>query len=673
MKWAGVILLLLTAPFVQASGYHDATADALKDFATLSPVEKFNAVYFWLGDVPEDDRPGFIKAFAGHVNSLSRDPAASFPQVVAKKDLSILRVDGSRYDWFRGTVKQLTDANPYGVVQVKLTFPWHGGVWPGDGVHYAAKAFDHDIVLPFVPARWFVWQTGIQADRKPGYYDFLGLTKRDDFDKLIGFNRKVFEDARRSEYLEAAAKSGVAKQPRRVGIFPAIEGRKYVTFDSALAIKGKNPLRVLNDDFKHDAEELIGFLPNGFLVWFLCTDKGVRQDSAPDFIGGDKTSLSNDSRIHINKSCLGCHYRKEFGGHHGVVEFKPHFRELFAKSPLLSPDYFALEDVRKKYTRAFSKAIEVDRSLHAEAVLQATGLEADLWAKQVTSIFDVYDAGATAREAALFLGCSEKTVVRMLERYAKSTGQLDLVLGLFVSGKAIPRDQYHEVYPELYRIFLARNKDEDAKDVRIDEGVRLPDGEFRDARHDAVVRPVASGRTMRHGSPSAILPIARIRVRDELLSTASIRHSAVYSWVRTDDESRIAGGVGRDATTAEGSQQFAASDGKPDASDGAARRQRPVERTATRQCIADQLCIVSHGGQFAWQGEFVYYVQRLGHSELVARAIRKDHRTGIGRNNAPQRREEDEPGGGGQVGDIACAEVRRRKGTGGEGQGITCT
>jgi hypothetical protein len=52
----------------------------------------------------------------------------------------------------------------------------------------------------------------------------------------------------------------------------------------------RNAVRQLDKDYKHQAEEVYGFLPNGLFVYFLVRRRGTRQDSAPDKIGSDKTA-----------------------------------------------------------------------------------------------------------------------------------------------------------------------------------------------------------------------------------------------------------------------------------------------------------------------------------------------------------------------------------------------
>lgn len=454
-----VVVLLATTSMsfgqvVANSGYHLAYAVATEDLNRIAPYDRYGAVYFWLGDVDKDARPTFIKSFAGHLNSLSRE-TTPVPVYVVSKDLTVLRVNFRDMLWPEKVVAKLVDVDPYYLHRVEIKELYPGGYWT-DGKHYPAGAFNVHKYVPVLPARFFVWLTSIQEGRDPGYYDFLEIKDRNDFHKVVGFNEKVFEDAKRNEQLDVALRSGISQQPRRVGIFPSLEGRVYITFDSKEAVREKNPLRVLDrKTFKHDAEEAFGFLPNGFLAWMLNKADGERQNSAPDFIGYNKLSISNDGRIHINLACLHCHYSKGMKGSNGLIDFKPLFRSSVDTAPLASYDYDKLEEFRRKYTKEIARDILLDKMRHAYAVKEATDMEADVWAKSVVDIYADYDDGATMQEASTYLGCTEKELRASLLHYAFKTKKLDptFLIWLRAEPDKIPRLQYHEIFPELVKTF----------------------------------------------------------------------------------------------------------------------------------------------------------------------------------------------------------------------------
>jgi hypothetical protein len=235
--------------------------------------------------------------------------------------------------------------------------------------------------VPVVGGLWFLQQTAIQFGRTPGYYDFLGVKDRDGFEKLIGFNAKLNEESRRVALLEAVAVSGVAQQPRRIQIDNTIgDTRYYRTFDNDKAVDEANPLRVFDDkNFKHKAEEAIGSKPDGWLAWGLFQADGTRQDSAPDFIGGDRTSKSNDLRIHVNLACWRCHTAEQLGGKAGLQDIRQWVRGHPPTLPplgLQSPDYALRKQFAQEYGRPIIPVLERDRLTVAEKVKSVTGLDA---------------------------------------------------------------------------------------------------------------------------------------------------------------------------------------------------------------------------------------------------------------------------------------------------------
>lgn len=487
MEW---VLLLLPALVEPAGGADPAAAfaAAAADVARLPVDARGRIRYLTLMHLPPAERLQAIQALAGHVQGLSRESDLVPPAIVPGTALGLLRIDLDDYGWARDLWEQLAEADPY--FQVKVTSEvvvrdvervWAGGKWPGDGKVYAAGAFRYQdkerkattvtalapwagdqasraaLVLattskaPIVRGDWFLYQTAAQVDRKPGYYDFLGIKDRATFEALIGFNAKLVADARRKELLEAVADSRVSQQPRRIGAFNTVGGLKYWrTFDSKAAIDKKNPLRVLDGAFEHDAEESFGPLPNNFWAWGLFDDKGKRQDSAPDFIGPDRTSSTNDGRIHVGLSCIRCHYDARMGSSAGLQNVDAWARGLFTGTlRLQSPDYNVLKDLRQKYLRDLEGPIKDDRQAHGRAVKEATGLEADAWAKIYSQTYAAYEAPVTLDRAARELGLGARELGDRLQSYLQRTGSLDPVLAALMRGQRIPVRQYEEAFPLL--------------------------------------------------------------------------------------------------------------------------------------------------------------------------------------------------------------------------------
>ena len=464
----GALALDLAGP-VRAS-FDDAYLIAAADLARLPIEEQLYAVYLWQGDVPEDKRIEALRILSGHVNGLSREPAIAVPVPVCT-DFSVIRASAKKYAWLRQVTEDLIDADPFSVQQIKIE--WPGGLYP-DGRTYAKGAFAWRV--PVVGLRWFVWQTLQQVDRKPGYYDFLGLKDRKDMDALSGFDRKVADKAGRSDYLEAVKHSGVAAEPRRVVIQPVAEGRRYGTEDSKLAIDLFDPLEVLDPkDAKHDAEEWIFFLPNDFLGFFLSDDKGTRQDSAPDFIGANEFAKSRDMRIHNARACYDCHYKGKDGSR-GFITFDPYFRRLHSDGvPVTSPVHAALEVVERLYLRDIFARIDADRQRHDAAVKQATGWGADEWAGKLLELVTEYDRGADAAEAAIYLGCKTEHVQQRLDDFRKKTGLLNPLFGDWIKRpeSRIPRHQYHSRFGLLRKTVSYEVRQIDVRDLLLPVDYRL--------------------------------------------------------------------------------------------------------------------------------------------------------------------------------------------------------
>lgn len=499
---------------------------AVADLARLPDVEKYFSVYFWLGDVPPANRPRFILALAGHCNALSREPVFYFPQIVLP-DMSLVRVNYGAYGWTNKVIQQLIEANPYRTEDIKLlAVPWHGGTWPGDGQTYQAGSFTYNRVIPLVGARFFIWQTLAQKNRIPGYYDFLGINNRDDYEKLVGISKKLAADGKRFDKIEVSVRSGVSDQMRNIVIRSALDGSQYVTEDSEQAIKTKNPVRITaRDFFEHDVEEHIGFSSNGMMVSFLGSAAGVRQDVAPGYLS-DKLSPTNDKQIHVGVSCYRCHYRqwqdvhgRAVLGSAGLIDATEHFRSIANQFPTASPDYDRIKEFEKLYLRPFRNQLTLSRLAHNVAVIECTGMVADEWAARLTQAFEEYDYGATLAEAAAFFGCDEKVAGKIVQgtlaRYAKETGLLDPVLVLFARGESIPRLQYHEVFHSLFATW---------------QGMKIHAKAIPDV---LVPAPDADSRKLKLLLPKLQLPGVSAAGGLQQHVLPAIRHPAVHGGIRT--------------------------------------------------------------------------------------------------------------------------------------------
>lgn len=466
---AAVVVALALLPSLVKASPQDAVLAAAKDVSRLTPEIAKRTRYLSLYAVPEVQREQFLRVLAGHLNLLSLEPDLVKPVVVGQ----LVRVNLDDYGWRASTWDQLKD--PYFTVTLRTNSSGSGTGKPkksgkgkkGKSSRSASRL--ETVLAPWlatspeartllstiiartqakvsvVDARWFLYQTGAQADRKPGYYDFLGIKDQKTFERIVGFSGKLMKDSRRKELLEAVAISGVAQQPRRIGVFPTLGPlRLWKTFDNKVAIDKRNPLRVLNGGFQFDATEEFGPLPNGLWVFGLFDSQGQRQDSAPDFVGGDHTSVSNDKRIHVGVSCIRCHWPNA-----GINPIDSWARSLLSGPLVLrSPDPKKARELRQLYLRDLEGPIEDDRRTFTRTLKGLTDLTPKEYAAAYGDFWADYEAPVTLDRAARDLGTTPKQFKAALEKQARGTGYTDTVLAVYLLPRpgVIPRRQWEEAY-----------------------------------------------------------------------------------------------------------------------------------------------------------------------------------------------------------------------------------
>lgn len=482
--------------------------------------------YFTIYNLDPKARTDFTRAFSGHVHSLSLETEIRPPAILPETQFSILRIDTRDYGWKNEVYELLADADPYFHVKLiefdnvietsydgvfpskwfqsgdkywrytsKTQFQYYNGATHNiqqDAIYGIVKkknirqqitvlapylANGHEATeaklaflvnhlgtnVPFVRGDWFIYQTAAQNDRKPGYYDFVGIKDRKTFEDLIGFDEGLLKRAKRFEILEAVAKSGVSQKPRRIAVYNTVGDLHYHrTFDSIIAKNEFNPLRVLDDNFKHDAEESFGSNPVGFWLWGLFDDEGVRQNSAPDFIGYDRFSKTNNGRIEIYISCLRCHYSYSLGDS-GIISFRHWVKNVFKNGfRLQSIDYRALQDIERHYYRDMDSVTLSDTTTHNKIVKKATGVDSNTWARLLINQYDIYNKVRNLDSLATDLCIEQKELVGLFKDYAQGNTAyqkmvdfygieklrgLDLVLAGLVQGEEVEYEQYEEIFP----------------------------------------------------------------------------------------------------------------------------------------------------------------------------------------------------------------------------------
>ncbi len=392
--------------------------------------------------------PTAAKVLNGHLNHLSR--SSEIVQAVSL-DGKVLRINVRDYGWTVALWESLAESDPFFHVKLKdgryaISLILDDGVVLQGKLEHSVKANLAFLVeqtqskAPLLRGDWFFNQTAAQVNRKPGYYDFLGVKDEADFQRLIGFDAKLAKSFGKV-LRESIAISSVTHQPRAIEIQKAQGGWYLKTFDFAKAVDKKNPLRILGEDITKvaDATEQYGALPNGMWATFLANGKGVRQDSAPDSIASDSLSRSTDRRVHINVSCVRCHTNG------GVQDLDGFIRNL-AQPPLVigSADYDAYLVLRREYLKSLTTSLSTARLLYAEAVLEATGWTTEVYAKQYAAYWESYedakvDLAWVAKDRGVEPGYLRDVLTRRIKAgyVDPNYGGVDLVLASLLRGSHI--------------------------------------------------------------------------------------------------------------------------------------------------------------------------------------------------------------------------------------------
>lgn len=421
-------------------------------------------------------RPDAERALAYHINSLSRESDIVRPGGIASG--SVLAIDLRDYGIDRLTWEKLVNANePYFHVQVAVTkgggvdqyqrplpkvttyayatAPWLPAADMADLVKRTGSQ------IPIVRGDWFLVQTAIQVDRVVGYYDFLGLGKKEaDFQDLIAAD-PVLAKKRKLEIAAAVAKSGVAKNNRGIGRLQSLTGGYWFTQDFKTSTQKQNVGRLLAGDFeppKGDASEQIGVLPNKLHAFWLQDKDGNRQDVVPQNIALDNKTPHNDKNIYAGTiSCTRCHIE-------GFRPIDDWVRDLYSGDlELRSPDYEKYKKNRQLYATDLKGQLAADNASYAAAVHACNGLDVAANARLMGEVWETYvEFDVTPAKAAAELGCEEPKLLAAVELYAQreagpGKGVIDPVISAFKKKppRPIRREWFEETYPFFQKIMGA--------------------------------------------------------------------------------------------------------------------------------------------------------------------------------------------------------------------------
>lgn len=411
-------------------------------------------------------REQWWQALSFLLNSLSKQTKIEPPLRIA--DGKVLVVDLRYYGIDPAVWDRLAEVDPYYHSKVqdaktgKTLFTAQVDLYkqmPKEFDELYARTYSY---APILRGDWFFFQAAIQAARKAGYYDFLGVgNKLADFEKLVGFNQQVAKD-QGIKKAGAIKKSTVTLDNRIVVREGGATGGVWRSVDFKNNVDRKNVVRLLEGDTEPpggDASEWYFPLPNGLYAYGLFNDQNVRQDSAPDFIAGDGKAPDSDKRVHIFLSCVRCHQN-------GLQPINCYFRRNYklpedpakGKIEFASPSKKKLVEFRDQYTTDIMDDVGVDALVYAKAVRKCNGLTPAQNAKVVADCWEWYAyREVSVWQAAVELGCEPQAFVDALQKYAtpKNPGEKTFIDPVIAGFLADPRDTARrEHFEEIFYLLL---------------------------------------------------------------------------------------------------------------------------------------------------------------------------------------------------------------------------
>lgn len=323
----------------------------------------------------------------------------------------------------------------------------------------------------YVRTDWLIW-TLSDASENDAYFRLMvggrSIPKtRDQFLKLF----EVDTDAVRRlklDYGHVERNSGVAVQNIRVlQAFSRLGGYAWGTLDFAEINRRNNPLRNIDLQVKHDAEEWIVGVPKSWSgangtrgrgnlqVYVLANGSGNIQTEAPVKIAKDHTRFKGIDSIRFPGSCHQCHTE-------GLNEPNVNGLRKWLESgvELKTLDYDKREFIERWHLTDTARAIRRANEDFGSAVLACTGLSAIENARNYKAAINDYGQPLTLRRAAGELACTPRELSSALI-YANVAG-LDVggtLLALSLDADTIHRREWEDSYL-LVRDYLIEWKKE---------------------------------------------------------------------------------------------------------------------------------------------------------------------------------------------------------------------
>lgn len=445
------LLLALTAARVLGAP-PEALAVAVAHARTLPTDYKRQTRYLDVSHLRAGERADCIKALSFHLNSLSRES-----EIVQPRELpgGVLWFDLRDYGISKDVYLKLGTVDPYYHVKVSQDTGKYGYYPPAPWLDQGQiqELYDRTYSqVPILRGDWLLYQTAVQKDRRAGYYDLLGVGKKEvDFQKLIGAD--VAEAKRlKLEVAASVVSSGVTLNNRGITRLQALTGGYWRTLDFRGSADKQNTARLLSGDTdpaQGDASEQYGVLSNGLFAYWLQDGNGNRQDTAPDFIASDGRSTSPDRRVHVGLSCVRCHVE-------GLRPVDDYARRLFREPVFLrSPDYDKLKRLRQLYLTDLPAQLAADNARFAASVRLCNGLDVGENARVYAAVWEAYaDTPVDAGRAAAELGCTEQQLLEKVRAYAANNAIIDPVMAALAQQPplTVRREHLEETYSQFQKV-----------------------------------------------------------------------------------------------------------------------------------------------------------------------------------------------------------------------------
>ena len=479
----------------------EVVSTSIQDARKLPVGIKEFTRYFDISVIPLAERVEFVKTLELHINEIK--PVGE--EVVRFRiiDGNVLAVYLHDLNWNVNVWEKLAEVEPWYTVQtitiVKvlqtkmddgrifyrfspkddwvISTKWEGAkekiiktpAIPNDGRYDVKEMAELQLLthskVPIVAADWFLIQTSRQLDLRnqqtgAGYYDFLGIKDRNTFEKLIKLNVKdSLEFGFDLQF--AMDRSGVGQHGRQGDRFKALGGGAWKTRDPNRPDDTSNPIRLLRrEDYKHVAERHFALKADGLFIFLLCTDQGVRQDTAPDNAVGPDDSPGRlpgmDGRIHVGL-CTHCHTE-------GLKPIDDVIRETQRLPNILkSVDPLVAQQLRRRYSTDLQYYLDEDNKIYANGIKRINGRTIKENSVAARTAYHNYVHKAYAIEDIAFrMGVDAKKLFAALEEAGdeKKGRQIDIVLSLLLARKPRPLRIEHveELVSELWKIYTLYGK-----------------------------------------------------------------------------------------------------------------------------------------------------------------------------------------------------------------------